>query len=357
MSKPAKLTKLPVNLDYGSFAEEWAEASYALGRLDESQKKLPNPFLLVAPMVTKEATISSKIEGTRSTLSDVMLFEAGEGAKYSDTLEVANYRKATLWALGALEKRNFNLSFIKELHSILLKGVRGEKLDPGSFRKDQVWIGKRGEDINQATYVPVNPLHILEYMENLESYLINDKSAPLIKTGVLHYQFEAIHPFKDGNGRIGRLIIPLYLYKNKMLYQPILYLSGYFDAHRQKYIKSLHQVDLTNKYESWLRFFLKAVTAQAEETQKHIDQIMQLRSEIENRTQNMKSPYCSKLLDFIFNMPVFSTSDITKEMGFGRATALRLIKNLQEKGILQEHEDKASKKKKIFLFLDFLKIL
>ena len=257
MSNPAIPTKLPIDLNYGTFAKEWAEASYALGRLDESQKKLPNPSLLVAPMVTKEATISSKIEGTRSTLSDVMLFEAGEEAKYSDTHEVANYRNATVWAMKALKQRNLNLTFIRELHNILLAEVRGERLNPGKFRDDQVWIGKRGDGIDKATYVPVDPILIPGYMENLENYLLKDSLAPLLKAGVIHYQFEAIHPFKDGNGRIGRLIIPLYLFKNEMLFQPILYLSGYFDTHRDEYISTLHEVDLTGRYEVWLKFFLK----------------------------------------------------------------------------------------------------
>jgi Fic family protein len=348
--KPSKPAVLPVKLDYSVFAKEWAEASFALGRLDESQKKLPNPNLLVAPMVTKEATISSKIEGTRSTLSDVMLFEAGEEAKYSDTQEVVNYRRATFWAIDALNKRDFNLPLIKELHNMLLRGVRGEKYNCGKFRNNQVWIGKKGERIDKATYVPVDPLLVLDYMENLENYLLNNVENPLLKAGIIHYQFEAIHPFSDGNGRIGRLIIPLFLHKNGMLFQPILYLSGYFEEHRSEYIEALHDVDVTQKYENWLKLFLGAVKEQAGETQRTIDDIMLLRREIEIKTELIKSPYMGKVLDFIFNMPIFSTSDITKSLGFGRATALRLIKNLEELNIIIQYKDAVSKKKKVFLF-------
>lgn len=258
MNKPSLPQKLPVKLDYSQFAKELADASFELGKLDGLQRDLPNPSLLIAPLTTKEATVSSKIEGTKSTVSDVYLYEATKEGKYEDTIEVYNYKRAMLWAIDALKERKFNIAFIKDLHSILLEKSRGEQYR-GKFRDVQVFIGKEGDTIENAIYVPPQSILIQEYMENLEDYILKNDENPLLKAAIIHYQFEAIHPFQDGNGRIGRLIIPLYLYQKGLLYQPILFLSGYFEKNRKEYVSSLHFVDVYQKYEEWVKFFLVSV--------------------------------------------------------------------------------------------------
>jgi len=349
--KPNRPQNLPVKLDLTNLIKELREAAFELGRLD-GHKDLPNPSLLIAPLTTKEATVSSKIEGTRSTVADVFLYESEKESKYSDTIEVANYKAATLWAMRVLKDRKLNLSFIQELHSMLLTGARGEA-KKGKFREEQVFIGKEGTTIEQATYIPPEPIFIRDCMENLENYILNDNEDALIKAAIIHYQFEAIHPFSDGNGRIGRLIIPLYFYQIGLLYQPILYLSGYFERNRDQYIDILHKVDETKKYEEWVKFFLISVKEQAKETQLIIDKIRMLFTKTQEKTDIVKSPYIAKVLNFIFKKPVFNTKELSLEIKANRITALRLIKRLIGLGILEV----VPKKKGIYIFRDLIKIL
>ncbi|GIW65014.1 MAG: Fic family protein [Patescibacteria group bacterium] len=355
MKKPALPKKLPIKLDYSEFAKELSEASFELGKLDGLQRHLPNPSLLISPLITKEATISSKIEGTRSTISDVFMFQATKEKKYDDTIEVFNYRRAMFWAIKVLSYRKLNISFIKDLHNILLTGARGEEYK-GKFREGQVFIGKRGDTIEDATYIPPKPILIQEYMENLEDYIINYQENPLIKSAIIHYQFEAIHPFEDGNGRIGRLIIPLYLYQEKMLYQPILFLSGYFERNRDQYIDSLNLVDTTLNYNQWIKFYLISVKNQSIETQKLIYQIKDLFEETRSKTESIKSPYILKIIDFMFSSPIFLISDLTKNIKANRVTCFRLIKKLETIKIVKSFLP-SRKKRKLFIFESLIKLL
>jgi Fic family protein len=353
--KPALPKKLPVEVDVGKFATELAEASFELGKLDGLQRDLPNSSLLIAPLTTKEATVSSKIEGTRSTVSDVFLYEAIEQSKYDDTIEVVNYKKAMIWAMEELKRRKLNTYFIKELHSILLKQARGEKFR-SKFRETQVFIGEKGATIEKATYIPPEAILVPEYMANLEEYLLNNKENPLIKSAIIHYQFEAIHPFQDGNGRIGRLLVPLYLYQEKLLYQPILFLSGYFDKHRNKYIEMLHLVDTEQKYEEWIKFFLISVKEQSKETQRLIYGIKNLINEVKMKTNPIKSLYIPRTIDFIFKKPVFSASELSKNINANRVTTLRLIKKLEDIKIISSFVP-PKKKRKIFIFKELVNLL
>lgn len=353
--KPAIPRKLPVKVDVGKFATELAEASFELGKLDGLQRDLPNPSLLITPLTTKEATVSSRIEGTRSTVSDVFLYEAIEQSKYDDTIEVVNYKKAMIWAMEELKRRKLNSYFIKELHSILLKQARGEKFR-GKFRETQVFIGEKGATIEKATYIPPQPLLVTDYMENLEEYLLTHNENPLIKSAIIHYQFEAIHPFNDGNGRIGRLLVPLYLYQEKLLYQPILFLSGYFDKHKNKYLDMIHLVDKEQKYEDWIKFFLISVKEQSRETQNLIYAIKNLINQVKTKTETIKSLYTSKIIDFIFKRPVFSASELSKSISSNRVTTLRLIKKLENIKIISSFIP-PKRKRKIFVFEDLIKLL
>lgn len=351
----AKPPKLPVKINIGFFAHELAEASFELGKLDGLQRDLQNPSLLISPLTAKEATVSSKIEGTRSTVSDVFMFEATSEGKYNDTIEVVNYRKAMVWAMNVLKYRELNLSFIKELHSILLKGARGERYR-GEFRKERVFIGEKGATIEEATYIPPEPFLIQEYMENLEDYILNFKENPLVKSAIIHYQFEAIHPFRDGNGRIGRLLVPLYLYQQGLLYQPILFLSGYFERNRNQYIDALHLVDVERNHEQWIKFFLISVKKQSEETQKIINKIKSLNNEVKEIVREIKSPYITQVVDFIFEKPIFNISDLSKAIKSNRVTASRLVKRLLSKKIINSFVP-PKKKRKLFVFSHLIKLL
>lgn len=355
MIKPARPPKLPIKLDFAIFTKELADASFELGRLDGLQRDLPNPSLLIAPLTTKEATVSSKIEGTKSTISDVFIYEATEESKYDDTIEVFNYKRAIIWAMEALKHREFNISFIKDLHSILLEKARGEKYR-GKFRETQVFIGSKGATIEEATYIPPEPFLVVEYMENLEKYILSNGENPLLKSAIIHYQFEAIHPFQDGNGRIGRLIIPLYLYYRGLLYQPILFLSGYFEKNRDQYIDMLHLVDIEHKYEEWVKFFLISVKNQARETQNLIYRIKNLFNEVKEKTDNIKSLFISKIIDFIFMRPIFAPSELGKYIKANRVTTLRLIKKLEDLEILFSFVP-PKKKRKLYVFRKLIQLL
>lgn len=352
MIKHHRPSKLPVEINPTEFYKELTEAALELGNLNGLQNNLPNPTILIAPLITKEATVSSKIEGTQSTVSDVFEFEATGLPKYADTKEVANYKKAMLLATNEIDNGlPITLNLIRATHQILLEGTRGEQYR-GKFRENIVWVGVENATIDKADYIPPEPILVQEYMENLEKYLLENKEHPLIKIGITHYQFEAIHPFNDGNGRIGRLLIPLYLYWKKILFQPILYISGYFEKYRNEYINHLKKVDKTGKYEEWLRFFFISLKNQAKETQRLIYKILHLREQIKEKTEKMKSPYTDKVLETMFSKPIFKSKDLHIE----EPTARRLLSKFVGMGILKSFAIKGVKGK-IYLFPDLIDIL
>jgi len=352
--KPHRPAKLPITPNFGHFARSLSKAQYSLGRLDGLQGNLPNPQLLVAPLTTKEAAVSSKIEGTQSTVSDVFLFEAGGEIKHPDVVEVANYKRAVIYAMDQLKNRPLSLNLIKDLHKILLKGARRYGV-LGEFRNDQVWVGKRDAPIEEATYIPPEWELLPDYMANLEEYINSQEEDVLVQAAIAHYQFEAVHPFADGNGRIGRLLIPLVLYSRQRISQPILYMSGYFEKLRDQYIEALHNVDVTGKYEDWIEFFLKATAQQAEETQILIENILSLHQKIIQEFGDSKSPYITKLIDFLFKKPIFNTASAARELGAHRATVLRLLNELTDKRVVTEL--KVGGRHRIFAFTDLLELL
>lgn len=357
MVKHHRPKKLPANLDYGVFAKELADAQYSIGLLEGSQRNLQNPSLLIAPLSAKEAAVSSRIEGTQSTASDIFVYEAGGEPKYPDTPEVVNYRQAMNHAITEIKKgRELSTHFVKTLHNVLLKGTR-HKGELGEFRKGPVWIAERpGDPIEKAIYIPPEPHFVSDYMQNLFEYLEKGSEKTLVQAGVVHYQFEAIHPFEDGNGRIGRLLIPLLLHYKNQISMPIIYLSGYFDENRDQYLESLHAVDKSGEYEIWLKFFLSAVAKQSKQTQELIDNIYKLHADIKERFKLNKSPYLRPFLELLFKRPIFTTPMITKELGLSRLTAIRLIKLFENEKIITSLENRQGKAK-LFAFDGLLKIL
>ena len=249
MSNPASPynpDQLPlVDLDYRLLLPLVGVANAALARYDGLLQSIPNPAIMLSPLTTQEAVLSSKIEGTQATVDEVLEQEAGllkQGEKFQDIQEISNYRQALYAAREHLKDYPIRLSFVRELHRILMSSVRGQDKTPGEFRKDQNWIGKHGCTMEQATFVPPNPLRLPDHLQAWETYMDSNDVDFLLQTAVVHAQFELLHPFKDGNGRIGRILIPLFLYQKRALSQPMFYLSEYLEANREEYY-TVHLLD------------------------------------------------------------------------------------------------------------------
>lgn len=362
---PAKKIKyhhpqyLPVELDYGLFARELAEAQYAIGLLQGSQKTLHNALHLIGPLVAKEAEVSSKIEGTQSSSKDVFVYAAGGRAMHADTPAVSNYRSAMYDAIFAIQgRKKITKHLIKSLHSRLLAGVH-YKGKLGALRDGDVWIAeKEGDLIDKALYVPPEHIHVVSYIDNLIDYIDDADEINLVKAGVVHYQFEAVHPFEDGNGRIGRLLIPLILYYKGELSLPIVYSSGYFEARADQYRDALRAVDATGQYEPWLKFFLSAIAEQAKETLILVDKIRELNGSLKKKYENSKSPYILRLIDLLFESPVTSPPEIMKRLGIpSRMTASRLVEQLQSDKVLFGIGQKGSGGTTLYAFAELLDII
>lgn len=320
------------------------QANAALARYDGLLQGIPNPAVMLSPLTTQEAVLSSKIEGTQATVDEVLEQEAGllkEGEKYQDILEISNYRQALFKAREYLQDYPIRLGFVRELHHILLDSVRGQDKTPGEFRRDQNWIGKAGCPIEEASFVPPNPLQLPDYLEAWERYLDSDDVDFLLQTAVVHAQFELLHPFKDGNGRIGRILIPLFLYQKGILSQPMFYLSEYLENHREEYYQRLKAISAEGAWNDWIAFFLRATTAQAGQNARRVAAIRALYDSMKVAIQETtRSQYSVHLLDAIFSKPIFRSSDLAQklatEYGIHEKTTPGLLRQLKEAGILLE---------------------
>lgn len=319
-------------------------AHAALARYDGLLASIPNPALLLSPLTTREAVLSSKIEGTQATVDEVLQQDAGllqDGEKYKDIQEIVNYRKALFLANDYLHTYPIRLSFVRELHRVLMDSVRGQDKAPGVFRLDQNWIGPAGCSIEQATFVPPNPLRLPDYLEEWERYLESDDIDVLVQTAVVHAQFELLHPFKDGNGRIGRILIPLFLFQKRALSQPMFYLSAYLESHREMYYARLKDISANQDWNEWIVFFLEAVTQQAIENGQRVTAIKALYDEMKQVLHEAtRSQFTVHLLDALFSKPIFRTSDLAEHLnaqfGIHDKTALHLIRQLRKEGLLLE---------------------
>lgn len=341
--KPYIPDSLPlVDLDYRRLFGLVGDASSELARYDGLLQGIPNPAVMLSPLTTREAVLSSKIEGTQATVDEVLEQEAGlikEGEKYKDIQEISNYRSALYQAREYLLDYPIRLGFIRQLHKILMDSVRGENKAPGEFRCDQNWIGKTGCTIDEATFVPPDPLQLPDHLNALERYLDVDETNFILQTAVVHAQFELLHPFKDGNGRIGRILIPLFLFQKKQLSEPMFYLSEYLEAHRDEYYQRLRTISDEKDWNGWIAFFLKAVAHQAKDNSRRVREIMGLYDAMKAKVHDVThSQYSVYLLDAIFNKPVFKVSDTCKQLnglhGIHEKTAADLLRQLKDAGIL-----------------------
>ena len=288
--------------------------------------------------------LSSRIEGTQATVDEVLEQEAGllkEGEKFQDIQEISNYRQALFAAREYLEDYPIRLSFVRELHRILMDSVRGQDKTPGEFRRDQNWIGAYGCTIEQASFVPPNPVQLLDHLQAWEQYLDSDDIDFLIQVAVVHAQFELLHPFQDGNGRIGRILIPLFLYQKRVLSQPMFYLSEYLESHRDEYYARLKGVSADGDWNGWIAFFLRAVLTQAQQNSRRVVAIKSLYEEMKQAVHEItRSQYSVHLLDAIFSKPVFRTSDLasqlSQESGIHEKTSAGLLRQLRQAEVLME---------------------
>jgi len=338
------------------------DATHALGNLNGVGHSLVNPHLLIRPYLKKEAVWSSKIEGTRTSLSDVFLYEAKAGApveeeKDIDLVEVINYINATEHGLKEIKTKNIDLNLILEIHKILLSGVRGASKDPGKVRIDQNWIGPYGSSILEATFVPPAPEKLSELLDDLFSFLNDKNDLPdLLKIGLAHYQFEATHPFRDGNGRIGRLLIILYLCKKQKLGLPLLYISGYFEKYRSQYYDLLLDVSKKGDYESWLNFFLDAIITQSNDATQRILKLEEYSKIAKSKLMQKRNMQALKVLEHLFINPFINIPFAEKLLKKRYPTAKRAIITLVNEGILQDAKIKDGKTK-IFVATEINTIL
>lgn len=316
-----------------------SKADRMLGRLDMYSEHIPNIDLFISMHIMKEATQSSKIEGTQTNMEEAILSKEDVPLdRRDDWMEVHNYINAMNEAVKMLEELPFSSRLIRNVHRILMNGVRGEHKQPGEFRKSQNWIG--GSSINDAIFVPPTHNSIPELMEDIEKFVHNDKLffPELLKIALIHYQFETIHPFLDGNGRTGRLMITLYLVSRGILKRPILYLSDYFEKHRNSYYTNLMHVRVDNNIIDWFRFFLTGIIETAENGVKTFEEILSLQKENEDKVKLLgsRSANALKVLTELYKRPITDANMVAGIADISTASAYTLIANLEKIGILSE---------------------
>ncbi len=335
-----------------------AEANLKLGELNAFSSHIPDIDIFIRMHVVKEATTSSRIEGTRTEIEDVVMKKADIDAEQRDDWqEVQNYIKATNHAIKRLTEVPISTRLLKETHRILMTGVRGEKKTPGEYRRSQNWIG--GSTIRDAAFVPPHQSEVSALMGDLENFLHNDSILlpDLLRIAMAHYQFETIHPFLDGNGRIGRLLITLYLVNNHILSKPTLYLSAYFEKHKALYYDNLMRARTSNDLIQWIKFFLVAVAETSKQGIETFKKVLKLREDIESHrliTLGKKLPHAQQLLTHLYKAPKLTADDVGKVLDVTPATANAIIQDFVRLGILRETT--GGRRNRIFSFHEYLRL-
>lgn len=351
----------PINrawvVDDMSLLQLLGQADRELGRLDMYSEYIPNIDLFIRMHVLKEASQSSKIEGTQTTMEEALLDKEDVALdKRDDWEEVQNYVAAMNEAVAKLQKLPFSARLIRETHKTLMQGVRGKHKQPGEFRHSQNWIG--GASINDAIFVPPVHTSIGELIADIEKFVHNDKQyfPELLKAALVHYQFETIHPFLDGNGRVGRLLITLYLVSRGILKQPVLYLSDFFERNRQLYYDNLMRVREKNDLLQWFKFFLVGVIETARSSTNTFDNILKLKKQVETQLQTLgsRTANAQKVLDYLYQRPMVNAAKVGVVADVSPASAYKLIADLERFGILKEVT--GGKRGKMYVFDAYLKL-
>ncbi len=334
------------------------DASRKLGELNVFSSMIPDVDFFIRMHITKEATTSSRIEGTQTSIE-----EALQGAEYihpekrDDWQEVHNYIEAMNFAIAQLDKLPLSNRLLKQTHKKLLQGVRGKHKQPGEFRTSQNWIG--GASLKDAAFIPPHHTEVPDLMGDLEKFLNNEdlQTPPLIRIGIAHYQFETIHPFLDGNGRLGRLLITLYLVSNNILNKPALYLSDFFERNRSHYFDNLMMARSKNNLTQWLTFFLVGVLETAENSIQTFNEIIKLRKEIEEKKiirLGKRVPLAMELMRYLYSKPVVDAAEVAQLLNVNITTAYRLIQELEKLNILKEQT--GFKRNRYFIFEQYLQL-
>lgn len=332
----------PKNLDLGSIVALIGRANASLSRYDGLLESLVNPDVMLSPLVMKEAELSSRIEGTIATANEVYQQQAGEKfgpEKAADIQEILNYRSTLRIAGQVIASRPTTLGLLRQMHKNLMQGVRGQDKNPGQFRNTQNWIGPRGCKIEEATYIPPAPYRLTDLLEEFIQFLeIVDASVdPIVQAALAHAQFELIHPFDDGNGRIGRILIPLVLVRRKSIISPSLYLSRHLELHRDEYYLRLEKITTDGDWLGWVKFFLTAVIEQSNRNLTLIRDITNLyedkKREISDLLHSDQSIY---ILDMLFDTPVFRANELHERLGIQRQRAATYIRALKAAEIIYE---------------------
>ena len=319
-----------------ALASALSSADRAIGRLAGEGRRLPNPHLLIRPFVRREAVLSSRIEGTQATLGELLAAEAGAAVDRSqaDLREVANYVVALEFGVERLHTLPLSLRLLRELHERLMRGVRGDMATPGEFRRSQNWIGPAGCTLDTATYVPPPPDELMDCLGAWERFLHDEALPPLVHAALAHSQFEAIHPFLDGNGRVGRLLITLLLIERDVLPAPLLYLSAYFEATREEYYARLLAVTERGEWEAWLNYFLAGVAHHAEDALGRIRRIDALLEAWRERVAKTPSKLPEKAIVRFAENPFWTVAGLAERLGVAYTTAQRAIDRLESAGIV-----------------------
>ena len=354
---PHNLKDIKLNID--SEINALVNKAYLLlGRLDGMAITLPDIDLFVSMYVQKEAVISSQIEGTQASLVDVLQKDKGK-EKIKDTEEIVNYIKATHYAFKRLNKMPLCMRLIRETHAVLLSNVRGEEKMPGEFRRSQNWIGHAGSTLKDASFIPPAPDEMDICLGDLERYIHEDSTiSNLIKIALIHYQFETIHPFLDGNGRMGRLLIILYLREQGLIEYPVLYLSYFFKTNRNRYYELLNNIRIKGEFEEWIKFFIDGICEISEDAITSIQKIVELKNTDMKKIRELSGSNISNLLliyDYLLQHPFLEAEDIKNLVGVSKPTANKLLENLMTIEIVELVEDK--KRYRQYVYKKYVDIL
>lgn len=355
--KPNPLPPIPEIMMDEEMIRLIVDANRQLVKLDTASQLILNADLFISMYVRKEALISSQIEGTQCTLDDVLDPGADMNANL-DVSDVINYVKATQFALKRLEKIPLCCRLIREVHEVLMNGVRGQDKTPGEFRYSQIWIGPANCSLKDARYIPPNVEDMQDAMSDLEKYMNeNTDYDSLIRIALIHYQFETIHPFLDGNGRVGRLLILLYLMEQRLLSKPVIYISYFLKKNQVEYYDRISEVRRSGNYEQWIRFFLEAVSKAASDSLQSISQLSVLHDKnIEKLPKTTRSKdNLRAVFDYIEQYPIIDIKRTAKELEISYNTAATAVKRLVELGILQETTNSA--RNRVFAYEEYLGIL
>jgi len=353
----------PEELDWKRLIPVIGPASMAVARYDGTLSAVPNASLLLSPLITQEAVLSSRIEGTQTTMGEVLEYEAEgeskaiEPGKKADIQEVLNYRRALNRSVEMMRDLPLCQRIIREAHRVLLDGVRGQGKDPGEYRKNQNWIGPHGCTLEEARFVPISPDRLPDGMSAWERHIHAGAQDHLVRLAVLHAEFEALHPFHDGNGRLGRMMVPLYMYEKGLISGPMFYISAYFEAHRDEYYERLLAVSREGAWTEWCLFFLEAVRQQAEENRSKAQAILDLYEGMKPRfTEITRSQHAISALDRIFSHPIFNSGNFIEASGIPVATARRILRELREHDVLEVLLESSGRRSAVYVFPELLRI-